>query len=48
MMPTPEFVVGRQAEVALFDDLLAGRTPYRWLEITAPVALAGPWWAVSC
>ncbi|MBK6431135.1 hypothetical protein [Candidatus Amarolinea dominans] len=36
MMPTPEFVVGRQAEVALFDDLLAGRTPYRWLEIYGP------------
>ena len=35
-MPTPEFVVGRQAEVALFDDLLAGRTPYRWLEIYGP------------
>ena len=35
-MPTPEFVVGRQAEVALFDDLLAGRTPYRLLEIYGP------------
>ncbi len=35
-MPTPEFVVGRHAEVALFDDLLAGRTPYRLLEIYGP------------
>ena len=35
-MPTPEFVVGRQAEVALFDDLLAGRTAYRLLEIYGP------------
>ena len=35
-MPTPEFVVGRQAEVALFADLLAGRTAYRLLEIYGP------------
>ena len=35
-MPQPEFVVGRQAEVALFDDLLAGRTAYRMLEIYGP------------
>ena len=35
-MPTLEFVVGRQAEVALFDDLLAGRTAYRLLDIYGP------------
>ena len=35
-MPTPEFVVGRQAEVALFADLLAGRAAYRLLDIYGP------------
>lgn len=32
----PDFVVGRRAEVDLFDDLLDGRVPYRWLDIYGP------------
>ena len=35
-MSTPEFVVGRKTEVALFDDLLSGRTAYRLLEVYGP------------
>jgi len=36
MPETQPFIVGRQAEVELFDDLVAGRTDYWLLNIYGP------------
>ncbi len=36
MMPSQKYIVGRLAEIQLFDDLLVGHTPYRLLNIYGP------------